>query len=285
MPDERRLQFGHPEFWWEAVIQHRTFYAVGPRLQAAINGVTCRAYDDLRADQSLILNLAMMAGVGTTEVITLVGNGMGQGAMKIVRNVLETAINMEYIRRFPEQAQLYLDWHWVEVHKLNAYMEEYLPDSLARMAPEQIAANKANYQRVKDQFRYSVTRPDGSTRTEKQRTWCRDDLSQRATKTGFAELYATAMPQANQILHGSIGGLLNHMGSEKVDGRIDCPPSHSWAAQALIAVHGSMIQVVQTAGWALNVGPEPSIESLMEDYMAAWGDEPPPKRGCLTKRR
>ena len=220
----------------------------------------------------------MMAAVGATEVITLVGNGMGNGAMKIVRNVLETAINAEYIRRFPEQAQHYLDWHWIETHKLNSYMREYLPDSLARVGPDRISSNEANYERVIGQFRYIVAKRDGSHKTETQRTWCRDDLSQRGAKTGLAELYAPVMPQANQILHGTIGGLLNHMGSEEGDGRIDCPPSHNWAGQALIAAHGSMIQVILTAGLALNVEPEPSIASLMEDYVSAW--EPSDEIGC-----
>jgi len=88
MNDERKLQFGYPEFWQEAVHENRGFYAIAPRLLATINGVTCREYSSLLVDQSLILNLAMLAGLGATEIITLVGNGMGQGAMKIVRNIL-----------------------------------------------------------------------------------------------------------------------------------------------------------------------------------------------------
>lgn len=273
MNDERKLQFGHPEFWQEAVRENRGFYAIAPRLQAAINGVTCQEYSSLQVHQSLILNFAMLAGLSATEVITLVGNGMGQGTMKIVRNLLETAINAEYFRKYPEQAQLYLDWHWVETHKSYEYLRRYFP-TLAGITPEQIAFNDANYERVKEQFTYTSTNSDGSTRTIKQQTWCRDNLSERATKTGFAESYATVMPQANQILHGSVGGLLSHMEKEEGDGRIDLPPSHRWGEQALITAHGALIRIIETAAMALGVQPEPSIESLLKDYEASWRDGP-----------
>ena len=92
----------------------------------------------------------------------------------------------------------------METHKFHEYFRRYSPDSLTKIAPDQIAFNEANYERVKSQFRYTVGCPDGSPRTIKQQTWCRDNLSERATKTGFAESYATVMPQANQILHGSV---------------------------------------------------------------------------------
>jgi len=271
MNDERKLQFGYPEFWQEAVHENRGFYAIAPRLLAAINGVTCREYSSLRPDQSLILDFAMLAGLGAAETITLVGNGMGQGAMKIVRSILETAINAEYFRKYPDQAQFYLDWHWVETHKFYKYFRKYSPNQLAKIVPEQSALHEANYERVKGQFTFTRTNCDGSQKTIEQKTWCKDNLFDRATKTGLAEWYATVMPQANQILHGSVGGVLNHIGN---DGRIDPPPSHRWGKEALTAAHGALIKVIETAAMALGVEPEPSIESLLKDYEASWRDGP-----------
>lgn len=72
------------------------------------------------------MNLLMLVATGMWEVVTLVGNGMGHGAMKIVRGIIENAINADYIRRFPEQGENYMQWHWVELHKLYAYMNELL---------------------------------------------------------------------------------------------------------------------------------------------------------------
>ena len=37
--------------------------------------------------------------------------------MKIVRNILEATINAEYIRIYPDEAESFADWGWVEQHK------------------------------------------------------------------------------------------------------------------------------------------------------------------------
>ena len=58
----------------------------------------------------------MLAGLSLTEVVSLV-NGLGHGAMRIVRSLLETAINMEYFRLRPDEFQNYKEWYHVERFK------------------------------------------------------------------------------------------------------------------------------------------------------------------------
>ena len=45
------------------------------------------------------------------------GNGLGQGAMKIVRTLMETVINAEYLRQYPNELDDYINWSWVEKEK------------------------------------------------------------------------------------------------------------------------------------------------------------------------
>jgi hypothetical protein len=122
--------FGNKDFWPEVVKRHPEFFQRIGRLQEAVRNIVDPAYEALDGAQRLQMNLLILVATGMWEVVTLVGNGMGHGAMKIVRGVVENAINAEYLRRFPDQVENYMMWHWVELHKLYVYMRETSPDSL-----------------------------------------------------------------------------------------------------------------------------------------------------------
>jgi Family of unknown function (DUF5677) len=226
------------------------------------------AYEGLDGSQRLQMNLLMLVATGVAEAVTLVGNGMGQGAMKIVRGLLENAINAEYIRRFPEQGEKYMEWHWVELHKLYTYMKETSPESLQEIPPEKIASDEAQYQRVRDMFRYKVPYSDGTEKTKNQDGWCRDNLFERAEKIGMAQSYRTVLPSANQILHGTISGWVREVDEES--GRIEFPPTHKWGGEALIAAHMALLQALETVALALHATPHPSVEVLKDDFRVIW---------------
>jgi Family of unknown function (DUF5677) len=264
------IVFGNKDFWPEVVKQHPEFFQRIGRLQEAVRNVVDPAYESLDGSQRLLMNLLILVATGMWEVVILVGNGMGHGAMKIVRGVIENAINAEYLRMFPDQAENYMEWRWVELHKLYAYMQETSPESLKEIPPEKMGSDEAEYQRVKGMFRYKVTNSDGSERTVRQDTWCRDNLFQRAEKTNLAQSYRTVMPSANQILHGTISGWMREMDEES--GRIEFPPTHKWGGEALIAAHIALLQAVETVSRALNMPPNPSVEVLKEDFGAIWGE-------------
>jgi hypothetical protein len=270
------IVFGNKDFWPEVVKRHSQFFQRIGRLQEAVRSVVDPAYESLDGNQILLMNLLMLVATGTWEIVTLVGNGMGHGAMKIVRGVIENAINAEYIRRYPEEGEKYVEWRWVELHKLYVYMQETSPDSLKEIPPEKIASDEAEYQGVKHMFRYKVTNPDGTERTVKQETWCRDNLFQRAEKTDTAQSYRTVMPSANQILHGTISGWIRELDEES--GRIEYPPTHKWGVEALIAAHIALLQAVETVALALNMNPNPRIEVLKEDFQAIWQEGPTPNQ-------
>jgi serine/threonine-protein kinase HipA len=82
---------------------------------------------------------------------------------------------------------------------------------------EKVAEDLANYERVKDMFRYKVMGKDGVERVVKQDSSCRKNLFERAKLTDCLPMYTTVMPSANQILHGSVGGLISHMELENTD--------------------------------------------------------------------
>ncbi len=150
----------------------------------------------------MILNLGILAGISAYELVTLAGNGFGQGAMKIARTVMETAINAEYLRRFPNECDLYLNWHWIEQFKLLAYVRQYSPELLPQLSPEEIARVETQYQAVRARFE----KPNGDLRS----SWCTLNLADRAARTGFSEAFRVINPLSSQLIHGTLGGLSHH---------------------------------------------------------------------------
>jgi hypothetical protein len=267
------LAFGDIDFWPEVVVKYQEFFRRSARLQEAVRSIVDPAYEGLDGGQQTQLNMLMLTATGVAETVTLVGNGMGHGAMKIVRGVIENAINMEYMRRFQEQAEKYLEWRWVEQHKLAKYLEESSPALYAEIPQEKRDHDEAEYQRVRPMFEYQVPRPGGGTKTKIQDGWCREDLFHRAEKVGLEKSYRTVMPSANQILHGTIGGWIRDL--DEVTRRIEYPPTHKWGGEALIAAHTALVQTIETCALALNVTPTPSIDVLKEDFHGVWSAEPP----------
>jgi hypothetical protein len=259
--------FGFPEFGEHVYKQHEDFFQRIVNLQNALNALITRAYKDVGTCERLILNFAMLVGVSLMEVVTLVGNGFGQGAMKIVRGLIENSINAEYLRQNPDRCKDYLDWHWIEQHKLLNWAKQYNPPLFASISDDAKKLIEHSFQQIRPRFEYTTTRDN---KRKMRDTWCELNLAERAFQTGFEETYRLVMPHANQILHGSIGGLGKHFDLEKDEHRIAIPPADDWGGEALIAAHESTLKALETLSKTVNVEPEPCLQSLIEDFHFVW---------------
>ncbi len=259
--------FGSPDFWTVAHNAFPKFFEVAPRVQDALNGLTQRGYADVEPCHRVVLNLTLLTGVSMMELVTLAGNGLGHGAMKIARSMLEYAINAEYLRSFPGACDTFLLWHWVEQHKLLTYMGESDSDLRKHVSQEKINEIEKEFDRVRAMFEYQT----GSGKTKTRSSWCSLDLASRAAKTGFGEPYRIVYPMTSQILHGSIGGLAMHFDLSEDDDRIAVPPSLDYCDTALVGGHMCVVKVVETFSKTFDVQPDPPLEELVRDYHYAWG--------------
>jgi len=108
------VSFGFEDFWPVAHQAFPKFWEVMPRLVDSMNSLLARGYERVDPIHKVTINLGILAATSLTETMTLVGNGLGSGAMKIARAMLECAINAEYLRRFPAELDDYLDWSKVK---------------------------------------------------------------------------------------------------------------------------------------------------------------------------
>jgi hypothetical protein len=254
------VEFGHPEFWEQVYASFPKFFEVIFRAGDALNGITVRRYDNLEPCQKIIFNLGLLTGFSVMELITLVGNGFGLGAMKIARTILESSINEEYLRLYTGECDDYLEWHWVEQYKMLKYVQQNMPEHLSELSETE--QTERGFQDSKPRY----LRKDGQLRG----SWCRLDLGSRAAKTGFTEAYKLIYPFGSQLIHGSIGGLAMHFDGTHEGARISPPPSLNWCEQALVGAHMCLYRIVYTLSLTLKVQPFPSLNQLEADYKYAW---------------
>jgi hypothetical protein len=73
------------------------------------------------------------------EVITLTGNGLGAGAMRILRSLLEMGINIEFFRLRPgafEDYEDYKEWYHVERFREFEFLRQHAEEAFALLDPQ-----------------------------------------------------------------------------------------------------------------------------------------------------
>jgi hypothetical protein len=262
MATNPQMIFGTPEFAKVVYSEFPKLFEVLPRLSAALNDLTSRACENPEQHQRVILNLGLLAGTSMLELVTLAGNGLGQGAMKISRTLMETVINAEYLRQCPNELDAYLKWSWVEKKKDLKYVQDNLPYLLPEIGQAAIDTIEREFLAARPLFETSV----GNIRS----SWCSFNLAERATKVGLADMYRRVNPLSSGFIHGTIGGLTRYFDVGKDKDRIAVPPSLEYCSHALIVGHHCICFVVETLARTFDWEPVHSIASLMADYHYAW---------------
>ena len=192
-----QMIFGTPEFGKVVHSKFPKLFEVLPRLSEALNDLTGRACEKPEPHQRVILNLGLLAGTSMLELVTLAGNGLGQGAMKIARTLMETVINAEYLRQSPDELDAYLKWSWVEKKKDLKYVQ----DNLSYLLPE-IGQDSVNT--IEKEF--LAARPLFETaKGDVRPSWCSLNLADRAVKVGLADTYRRVNAQARSSTGQLVG--------------------------------------------------------------------------------
>jgi hypothetical protein len=263
--------FGHPDFAKNVQAEFPKLFEVLPRLSAALNDLTVRAVEKPEPHQRVILNLGLLAGVTMTELVTLAGNGFGQGAIKIARTLMETVVNAEYLRLNPAELDAYLGWAWVEKMKDLTYMRENLKYLLPQFTEAELKTIETNYDGVRPLF----AKPNGDIRS----TWSTLNLANRAQRVGLAAMYGRLNRLSSGFIHANISGLTRHFNTKEDIDRIATPPSLDYCDIALISGHHFTCFVVETLGKTFGWEPVHSIASLLADFNYAWPAPEPQKAG------
>ena len=265
-----RCIFGHPEFWDKVHTKFRSVFEAIAKVDDARNSLLSRQHTGLTPNQKVLFYLTEITGFSLAEVVLLVGNGYGPGAVKIARSMLEYAVNEEYLRICPDEIEDFLGWHWLEQSKVLRYAKENDSALYARFSPELIAQTEEQLPKARKRFEYRTQNGE----VKRRHNWCKLNLSARSEKTQYLKQYRLVHPLASQIMHGTIGGLSFYAASDS-DGASDAhltesPPRLDWCAQALEVGHWCSLGTIQTLSRSLAIEPVPSVNELVCDFKQAW---------------
>lgn len=249
-PDE--AVFGFPDFAPTVLAEH------GPELRLALehshlaNRMIATLPKEMSFDQLIMNLLIRMTTTGWIELLILVGNGAGLGAMKIARGMFENAVTAEYLRRTPEEMDDYVEYGRVLDYKR------------IKLFPEAVSAEKAleienEYNRVKPRFE-----KDGRVRGQ----WNKHSIFEMAETVERAQQYKIPYSLAASIHHGNFEGMIAHLSGDETELIIESPPSLVWVKQALVSGHVYLLQALNTLNTFFDLRFD--LEAAGNDFEKVW---------------
>jgi hypothetical protein len=210
----------------------------------------------LKRERFVIYLLVRMAVTGWTELLILVGNGAGLGAMKISRGMFEAAVMAEYLRRTPEEIDDYLDFFNV----LSWKRLQIYPDSFK---PRQKKKIQTEYDRVKARFENRK----GRVRDQ----WNKHSIRQMASVLGRKDQYDLPYSIAASMHHSNFEAMVSHVGRKNKRLYVDQPPSMNWVPQAFISGHVYLLQALETLNDCFHLGFDSRLKAENDAFLEAWG--------------
>jgi hypothetical protein len=156
-------------------------------------------------------------------VMTLVVNGYGNDAMKIVRSMFEGAVTVAYLRLHPELLDNYLDFDAIRRWQMWEHLQPTAQGEAAGVTAEHVAAIKADFDKVAPRFR--------NRRGDLLGSWCRQSVKQMADQVKLGEFYNPFYGRASGMQHVDITGLQAQSNRETF--QIEVAPSENCAVEAL----------------------------------------------------
>lgn len=243
--------FGFPNLWDAAYSGHADEIRAIDKVQQVANDlveVTKESADEL---VEVARALTGVNSASMSDILILVGNGRGTGAMKVARSMFEVAVVAEYLVKHPDKVDLYLDFAhvigWRYLQLLDRISHAQISSDLMREA-------EAQYNRVKGKFE-----KDGRVRNN----WSDKSLRRLADDIGRADLYDLVYGLASMLHHVNVGALISH--------------DLKWDAEALRTGHGALLQTVTAlynAYHETSASLQEKLNTLIAEFKTVWKQKP-----------
>lgn len=260
MTNSDEMVFGFPGF------AATVFAAHGPELKLAYahshlaNEILAGLPPKMTTKKIVIYMLVRMTTSGWVELLTLVGNGAGLGAMKIARGMFETAVMAEYLRQVPEEIEDYVEYGHVLLYKR-------LKQFPRAASAEKTANFEKEYRRVKPRFENK----DGRIRNQ----WNKHPISYMADKIGRADQYEKVYSLAASIHHGNFEAMIAQLSGDNTQLDIDQPPSLEWINEALASGHVYLLQALDTLNDCFGLGFDSKLKEAGQSLTKEWNEKRP----------
>jgi hypothetical protein len=199
---------------------------------------------------------------GLNDVVVLVANGSGTGAMKIVRSMFESSALAEYLRLNPEEAQDYIDFGRVIAWRRYQLQLSNAPTTVTLYSPEQVTCIEDGYNSVKARF----ANGKGKVRDH----WTLKSIGKIAHEIGRTKQYETIYSLCCSLDHANYEGLSAY--AELEDGVLtfNGPPSLAWTSEALKNAQGYSLHALNTLNKCCRLGLDKKVSAAGEVFSNVW---------------
>jgi hypothetical protein len=217
--DPSQIVFGNPEVWKSAFKAHGDVISTIEELRTVATDLvaaTSGSSEELIQVQNALTQLCSHS---MYDVILLVGNMRGAGAMKIARGMFEISVVSTYLEQNPAEIHDYLNFAFIDAWHNIQKVEKYFP---GRTPPDVLREAEAAFNRVKAQF--------SNTKGKVRARWSGKSIREMSEDIGLLNLYELAYGSASDLHHMPATGLVAH--------------ELEWSAEALYIAHGALIGTV-----------------------------------------
>ncbi len=146
------MQFGLAHEHADFERRNATFVEVLPRLQETSRRAFIGEFQHDTA-QMVVYMLGRLALEDFQEIMLVCANGYGMAGLKLLRPMFEATITARYLRLHPEEAAIFLRYHYVHRRKTLKIAESVGVDLSDRYSQSQIYEIESMYQEIKGHYR------------------------------------------------------------------------------------------------------------------------------------
>jgi len=265
--------FGFPDEWAKFQERFPGFLKAFDALTETMNKARVRTFTPQNhpVDQTVFF-LCSLVFEDFTEVWIMAGNGLGTGALKVLRGMYERAVTAAYVSRFPDEAKRFWKYWPIPHRKLLNHARELhgLAFLESALRPDHIKTVEDEYQQVKDEFQETLCPKCNLTRT--MFSWSKLGLPAMATKAGHGleHCYYNAYATPTQQAHSTVLALTSRV-KQQPDGHFfDNSVQKVYAGLAIMTAHVIMLKVLRVENEHFSLGLESEIAQREAECKTAW---------------
>jgi hypothetical protein len=268
------MGFGSEEEWERFNTNFSVFVESYAALEALRDKMFTRGGIGNQVDR-VIFGLGRVCSEDFQQAIILCGNGLGIGALQMVRGMYERQVTAAYLSNHPDEVGAFLNYHYVHKRKeLNHLKEAYRGNAagLERLIPrERQEEIEQEFRDVEAEFTETMCEPCNKTRI--MMSWSKHQTPALARK-GTQDLHLLYYYQyfrPTLYSHSTVSSLLARMVQDE-DGNIsfEAEGQRKRVAEALVGAHNLLLNVFDLQNKHFNLGLQENIDECFEDYKRCW---------------
>lgn len=243
-----------------------------------MNRVRVRTFTPRSPADEAVFFLSSLVFEDFTEVWVMAGNGLGTGALKILRGMYERAVTAAYISKSPDEAKRFWKYWPIPHRKVLNHAKELLGrDGVASvLGADHEKTVEEEYQKVVGEFLETLCKPCCKTRP--MFSWSTLSLPAMAKKAGYGleNCYYPAYAMPTQQAHSTVLAITSRL-KQGPEGRFfDNSAQKKFGALAMMTAHVVILATLRMENDYFSLALDSEIEAREAERQSAWPSNPDP---------